>query len=146
RFSGAATVDTIRTALAAPDTASAADPADADPHHPDDPQPDDAQPGDLLTTNPGLAAALLGGGIIGGAGAMAAIGAARPARVLQVVPTISPDTLNGPLVPSPDRAAGTPAPGPGPGLPTNHPPGNHRDLGGANGPATLSTGNPASTG
>ena len=71
----------------------------------------------MLTINPGLAAALLGGGIAGGAAAMAAI-SARPARALHVVPQIAYDTPGGPLVPQSDGSGVvTPAPRHRPGAP-----------------------------
>ena len=65
----------------------------------DDPaDPDDPQAPDTITTNPVIAAALLGGGIAVGATTMAVIAAARPARALQVVPPIAYDTPDGPPV------------------------------------------------
>ena len=111
------------------------DPARSDDVHDSNDDPP-GQP-DMLTTNPGLAAALLGGGLAGGAATMAAIGAARPARVLQVVPPIGHDTPDGPLVPHPDATA-TPAPTHRPGVPATNGPGN--PPGSADAPAVPWTG------
>ena len=105
----------IRLADSKNDTARSDDIHDSN----DDPP---GQP-DMFTTNPGLAAALFGGGLAGGAATMAAIGAARPARVLQVVPPITHDAPDGPLVPHPDAMA-TPAPTHQPGVPAIHSPDN----------------------
>ena len=99
---------------------------------------------DMLATNPGLAAALLGGGLAGGAATMVAIGAARPARVLQVVPPITQDSLIGPTIRIPDVTA-TSAPIDRPGDPAIDGPGNRSSRADAPAVGWTGTAAPSST-